>query len=223
MFLLVLATSVLVLAGAFRAFDVRQMGMLRASGDSLRLVAAATSARLEAFAIDSVNFAEAVAGFDRRTASLLAELVAAGPALRAAIASRDSARATVALDTLTPQIRAMIGLDRAVAASFRTERDLERALRVSGDAMLARLRERLRRAETLIPALAAERDRALALVSRHEARFDFNLWRLLSEETPQMMACAGGGMAVASINDGDLLIGAGIGVAFCLLKSAVFR
>lgn len=221
---IVIATiSVLILAGVSKFLDTREKAELRAEGDSLRLHIAGTNVVLEQYGADTLAFAAWMDSTDRVNASLRVDLQSIQRATRVVVQARDSARTTIALDTLTPQLRMMIKLERDAAASFRNERDVERSLRLSVDTQFAQLRERMRVAELLIWTLAAERDSAMVLVARHEARFDFNLWRFLGDEIPQLMACAGGGMTVATINDGDLLIGAGIGLAACLIKTAVFK
>ena len=214
--------GLLAAAAVSKVLDARNIRALEDTGDSLRLEVAATNVRLEAFTGDSARFAAQRDSFDLLSARLTVDVQAARGRSRVAIVSRDSARATVQIDTLTPALRSLIVLEREAAVSFQQERDLERELRISTEAQLAAFRTRLAAAEALLFTITAERDTALSLVSRHEARLEFNLFRWFGEEIPQLLACSAGGAIVAVINDGDLLIGAGIGLAACVVKEAIF-
>ena len=209
-------------SGLFKYLGSRETAALRATGDSLRLEVAATNVRLDAFSGDSARFQAFRDSTDALGSRLRAELQQVQGRTRGLTLSLDSARLTVHIDTLAPVLRGMILLEREMAQSFLQERDLERELRQSTETQLAAFRERLQAAEALIFSLRGERDSAMVLVARHESRLTFNLWRFLGDEIPQLLACSAGGAVVATLNDGNELIGAGIGLAACLVKGAIF-
>ena len=221
--LAVIAVVGLMLAGTVsKVLDGREKAALRATGDSLRLEVAATNVRLDAFSSDSVRFQAFRDSSERRASSLRNDIRRVQGRGRVVSASLDSARLTVRIDTLAPALRDRILLEQEMAQSFMQERDLERKLRISTEIELDAFRIRLLAAEGLIFALRGQRDSAMVLVGRHEARFTFNLWRFLGDEIPQLLACAGGAAVVATLYDGNEVIGASIGLAACLVKSAVF-
>ena len=223
MLVIVIATiSVLILAGVSKVLDARKIDGLLSSGDSLRLENAATNVELDRFKANAMEFAAWVDSVEYLTDSLRSDLEEADTAAPAIIQERDAARAKLP-DDLTPAARNMIKLERGVAESWRTRYNLTYRLLGIADSTNARVTKQNRAAQILIRTLRAERDSAMSLVARHEARREFNLWRWFGEEVPQMMACAGGGALAATIYDGNALVGAGIGLAACLVKSAVFK
>ena len=134
----------------------------------------------------------------------------------------DSARATVDEDTLSADLRGLLAIERRVADGFRIERDLGAQILATTRAQLAR--EEAARAELalLVVTLAAERDTALAVIATFEQRISFNLWRWIGAEIPTLVGCATGGAIASAIAKGNLLVGAGVGVASCTLVRVVF-
>ncbi len=221
MLLIVLGTvSVLILAGVSKVLDSREIDELKAAATSLRLHVAATNVRLETYSADSVHFAAARDSFDLLNASLRHDLKLARGRTRVVVVSRDSARATIEIDTLTPQLRNMIVLEREAAVSFRRERDiLARSVRnleaksVIDSTELAQL-------GALIRAVRAERDSAMKIIAGHEGRLGWSFGKLF-QDLPRKAACAGAGAIVAEINDGEVLLGAVIGLATCLVVGEI--
>ena len=134
----------------------------------------------------------------------------------------DSARATVDEDTLSVELRGLLAIERRVAEGFRIERDLGARILATTRAQLAR--EEAARVELalLVVTLAAERDTALAVIATFEQRIEFNLWRWIGAEIPTLVGCAAGGAIASAIAAGDLLVGAGVGVASCTVVRVVF-
>ena len=223
MLLIVLATiSVLILAGVSKVLDAGKIKELKADGDSLRLENAILKPRLEAFHADSAivyTRLDSLASHNRRVE---ADLVRANRRTETAIVRRDAARADIDIDTLTAPIRGLLVLERQASEAFRDELATTQTALDSTRAENALLKPRLDEAEALVFSLNNQLDGAMSLVARHEARLTFNLWRFLGDEIPQLMACAGGGAIVATLYQGNELIGAGIALTMCLMKEAIF-
>ncbi len=135
---------------------------------------------------------------------------------------RDAARATIDPDTLSAGLRNLLMLERNVAESFRSERDLERQLRESAERQIATLLERQRALRILLLDVTAQRDSALALSSDAIALVSPSFFRDLFKDIPRKLACAGGGAIVAEFNNGKALTGAAIALGVCLAAEAIF-
>ncbi len=213
--------GLLTFAGVSKFLDTRTKAALEAAGDSLRLHIAATDARLEAYSADSARFETEREQFDAVESSLRADLEVAEGKRQVVIVSRDSARATIQIDTLTPQLRNMIVLEREVAVSFRRERDIL-ARRVRNlDARAVIDSTELAQLGALIRTVRAERDSAMTIIAGHEGRLEFNFFRNLFQDLPRKAACAGAGAIVAEVNNGKALTGAAIALGVCLAVEAI--
>lgn len=73
----------------------------------------------------------------------------------------------------------------------------------------------------LVFQLQTERDSALDLIGDYQRQLNPGFFRRLFKDLPQKMACGAGGAAVAAFNDGDVLLGAGIGLVACVLVGAI--
>ena len=222
MLIIVAATiGLLTFAGVSKFFDARKIDKLKDAGDSLRLHIAATDVRLASYVTDSTNFAAARDSFDILSASLRHNLKIAKGRTRVVIVSRDSAFATIDIDTLSAGLRNLLAIQREVAVSFRRERDiLARRVRnlkarsVTDSTELVQL-------GVLIEAVRAERDSAMIIIAGHEKRLEFNFFRSLFQDLPRKAACAGAGAIVAEINNGKALTGAAIALGVCLAVEAI--
>jgi len=213
----------LVAAGIFKIIDQRKISELEEAGTALRLQVAATDVDFRRFISGAVRH-EAVRDSLARVASTLRSELAAERYRQGEIAGElEVARTTVEIDTLTPQLRNLIVLEREMATSYRDERDIFEGLYINSQRALAQLQERHESLEALVWLVRDERDSALVLVSAWEKRLEFNFFRWFGAEVPQKLACAGGGAAAAAFYDGQVLVGAGIGLTVCLIKDALFH
>ncbi len=220
--LLLIVALVVLLVGS-NWFHTARGTDLKADGDSLRLENAALKPRLERFQADSATVhtrLDALANHNRR---LEADRERASQRTDTVTVLRDAARADIDIDTLTAPVRGLLRLEQQVSAALRNELAITRTVLDSTRAENALIKPRLDEAEALVVSLKDQRDGAMTLVARHEARLEFNLWKFLGDEIPQLGACAGGGAIVASLYEGQALVGAGIGLGICLVKSAVFK
>ncbi len=219
MFLIVAAViGLLVFAGVSKFFDVRKIQDLQ-EREAVQQFAASESDKRQAVLMaqivaDSIAYADTIGTLrsDLRTAQTRTVRI---------VEVRDSARATIQEDTLSAGLRNLLELERGVATSFRVERDLERELRERAEVQIAKLVDRQRALRILLLDVTAQRDSALVLVGDAIAAASPSFFAKLFQDIPRKLACAGAGVTVASINDGDLLVGAGIGLAACLLVEAI--
>ncbi len=223
MLLIVLGTiSVLILAGISKLLDARTIDELEQDGDSLRLENAVLKPRLERFQADSATVHTRLAALASHNRRLEADRERASQRTDTVTVLRDAARADIDIDTLTAPVRRLLRLEQEVSASLRDELATTQTALDSTRVENALITPRLNEAEALVVSLKHQRDGAMTLVARHEARLDFNLWRFLGDEIPQLGACAGAGGLAATVYEGNVLVGAGIGLAMCLVKEAVF-
>ncbi|KKM77408.1 hypothetical protein LCGC14_1370260 [marine sediment metagenome] len=214
--------GLLTFAGVSKFLDTRTKAALEDAGDSLRLHIAATDARLEAYSADSARFETEREQFDAVESSLRADLEVAEGKRQVVIVSRDSARATIQIDTLTAPLRNLLTLERKAAVSFRRERDIL-ARRVRNlDARAVIDSTELAQLGALIRTVRAERDSAMTIIAGHEGRLEFNFFRNLFQDLPRKAACAGAGAIVAEVNNGKALTGAAIALGICLAGEAIF-
>ena len=220
---IVIATiSVLILAGVSRFLDAREIKDLKDRLSAQQIEAAATDVLIEQVrqqaAADSAN-RDSVTGM---YAALRDSLTEAGEATTAATVRVEAVRATIDEEALTPKVRELLAAERAVCTACAKERDIARTLADSLESDLRLIRPRLDAARTLLFKVQGERDDALELSGDAIERLQPNFFQVLFGEIPQMMACAGGGALAATIYDGNALVGAGIGLAACLIKEAIF-
>ena len=134
---------------------------------------------------------------------------------------RDSIRGTINEDTLTAGLRNLLDLERGVAESFRAEPFIERELRKMAEVQVAQLLKRQRALQLLVLDLQAQRDSALSLAGDAIDAAAPSFFRSLFQDLPRKAACAAGGAIVAEVNDGEVLHGAVIGLATCLVVSGI--
>ena len=219
--LAILGCALFIVLGVWKYLDSRTIDRLEAAASSLRLRISTTNARLKTYSVDSARFETERQQFHALEAALRADLNSARGRTRVVTESRDSAFATIDVDTLSAGLRNLLAIQREVAKSFKAERDLERELREKVLAQLARTVVRLRKAEVLLSTVIAQRDSAVSIIAGHEKRLEFNFFRNLFQDIPRKLACAAGGSIVAEINEGDVLLGAVIGLATCLIVGGI--
>lgn len=189
--------------------------------DSIGLVSAATDVLISQVRQDAASDSVRADSVEAVLEAVRSRLQVAQTVARAAVVRRDSAWATVDPDTLDPGCRNLLALERGVAESEHVELDLERQLRISAEAELARIRPILDTTRLLLFAVQAERDSSLAVGRALLAQLNPGFWRGLLADLPEKVACGAGGATVAAFNDGDVMLGAGIGLAVCLVVGAV--
>ncbi len=150
------------------------------------------------------------------------DIAQAGARSAVIVARVDSIAATIDEDTLTLGLQALLTAQRDLCAACAEERDLERRRANLAESEAARIGPRLADARLLVLDLQTQRDSALALAGDAVDRLSPSWFKLLLQDLPQKAACAAGGAAVATYNEGQILLGAGIGLAACLVVTAVF-
>lgn len=138
-----------------------------------------------------------------------------------ALAVRQRARADVEEDILSPEVQLLLGAERAVAEGYRGQLAVAIQARAVGARIVRIESARADEAVSLLWGVRAERDSALTLLADYRRGLDFSLSRLLFRDLPRKAACAGGGAAVAAINQGDVLLGAGVALVACLLMESI--
>ena len=134
---------------------------------------------------------------------------------------RDSIRATINEDTLSAGLRNLLDLERGVAESFRAELFIERELRKMAEVQVTQLLNRQRALQLLVLDLQAQRDSALSLAGDAIDAAAPSFFRSLFQDLPRKAACAAGGAIVAEVNNGEVLLGAVIGLATCLVVGGI--
>ena len=129
---------------------------------------------------------------------------------------RDSIRATIDEDTLSAGYRNLLAVEREMAAIETVRADLAESLLRRVEQQNATLLERQRALRLLVLDLQAQRDSALALVGDAIDAAAPSFFRSLFEDLPRKAACAVGGMVVAELNDGQVLVGAVVALGVCL-------
>lgn len=221
---LILATLAVMLfigSGISKYLDGRTIDALEVATDSLRLRIFATDLRLDIYTIDSARFEAKREQFRALESSLRADLKTANGRTRVVIKSLDSAYATIDIDTLSAGLRNLLAIQREVAVSFRRERDIF-ARRVRNlEARSVIDSTELAQLGALIRTVRAERDSAMTIIAGHEKRLEFNFFSKLFQDLPRKAACGVGGAIVAELNEGEVLLGAVIGLATCLVVEAI--
>ena len=204
------------------SMELAQRSELRGRVDSLRTEATKTDLVIAAAAERAISDSIWRDSATAVIAEVEAELQARERLTRAMRGRLDSARATVDEDTLSAELRGLLAIERGVAEGYRVERDLGAEILATTRAQLAREEAARAALARLVVTLAAERDTALAIITTFERRIEFNLWRWIGAEIPTIVGCAAGGAIASAIAQGDLLIGAGVGVTSCVLVRVVF-
>ncbi len=221
MAIVIAVIGLLVFAGVSKFFDARKIDALTDAGDSLRLHIAGTDVRLDAYSADSVEFEAKREEFRALESALRADLKTAEGRTQVVVVSRDSARVTIDIDTLTAPLRNLLNLERKAAVSYRRERDIL-ARRVRNlEAKTVVDSTELAQLGALIRTVRAERDSAMTIIAGHEGWLGWSFAKLF-QDIPRKLACAGGGAIVAEVNNGKALTGAAIALGVCLAVEAIF-
>ena len=222
---LLLATLAVVLfigAGISKYLDSRTIRDLRDREMALHFTANESDKRqavlMAQLATDSV-VRDSLARFNKR---LRLDLERAKTQRVRIVRVRDSIRATIDVDTLSPGVRNLLGLVRGVAESNRVGWDLERELRKMAEVQVAQLLKRQRALQLLVLDLQAQRDSALSLAGDAIDAAAPSFFRSLFQDLPRKAACAGAGGVVAQLNDGKVLVGAVVALGVCLAVGGIF-
>ena len=202
------------------AHDRRDQG-LRDDATVLRTTVRQTNRDLDLLRLQTAQDSFLIAGLREDITQLEEEADAATISTLEALDLREGARSAVQEDTLAPALRNLLLTERTVAVSYKRELRIANARITKLDSIVRVETARADNATSLLWAVQAERDAGLSIISAHEKRWDFSLSRLLFRDLPRKAACAGGGAAVAAMNKGDVLVGAGVGLLACLLVESV--
>ncbi len=194
---------------------------LRDSATALRTTVQETNKDLDVFRLQASQDSFLIAGLRQDITQLEEEADAATISTLEALDLREDARSTIQEDTLAPALRNLLLTERTVAVSYKRELRIANARITKLDSIVRVETARADNATSLLWVVQAERDAGLSIISAHEKRWDFSLSRLLFRDLPRKAACAGGGAAVAAMNKGDVLVGAGVGLLACLLVESV--
>ncbi len=219
---IVIVTVVAIAAIAAKTLDSLEKTRLETTADSLGRVAAASDvlvAQIRAQAAIDASRADSMVAV---VEAIERDLAAANARTAQVVVRVDSARATVDEDTLSVGLRGLLAVERLMAASHRSERDLERDLRQVVEGELARCRPILAATQVLLVQVQGERDAFQAALEDALDQLQPGFWRGLLLDLPEIGGAAGAGAVVAALNDGDVLLGAGIGAAAALAIKAVF-
>ena len=218
---LLLATLAVVLfigAGVSKYFSNRTIDRLKDRLATQEIAAIKTDARqatlMAQIVADSIAHADAIS-------TLRSDLDTAQTRTVRIVQARDLASATIDPDTLSAGLRNLLDLERGVAESFRAELFIERELRKMAEVQVAQLLKRQRALQLLVLDLQAQRDSALSLAGDAIDAAAPSFFRSLFQDLPRKAACAAGGAIVAEVNKGEVLLGAVIGLATCLVVSGI--
>lgn len=218
---IVLVAIIIVVGLASKIIDRRALAELRVRSDSLKLTAAATDVLVDQVRQRAAADSTRADSVEAANAALRRDLTAARNRSARVIVRVDSVRATIDEDTLTAGLRTLLAAEREVCKACAEERGLEQRRADKAESELNRIQPRFNSSRLLLFRVQAERDTALALVGDYQRQLNPGLFRRLFKDLPQKAACAAGGAAVAAINDGDVLLGAGIGLVACLVVEAM--
>ena len=205
----------------FGRLQVERKQDLRDRATELRVTVRATNEDLAILRIRVQQDRFVIVGLRADITQLEEAADAATLSTREALDDREAARSSIQEDTLAPALRNLLLTERTVAQSWKRELRIAQARIIKLDSIVTIETGRADAATSLLWAVRQERDTALDLVSAHEKRWDFSLSRLLFRDLPRKAACAGGGAAVAAMNKGDVLVGAGVGLLACLLVESI--
>ena len=222
--LLVIVAAVIILltfAGVSKFFDARKTQDLRDRETAQQIAAQVSDERNAVLMAQLATDSVARDSLELLNVELRRDLQRARSQRVSIVQVRDSARATIEEDTLSAGLRNLLSIEREVAESFRGERDLERELKEGAEQQIATLLERQRALRILLLDVTAQRDSALVLVGDAIDAVTPNFFAKLFQDIPRKLACAGAGATAAAFNDGDVLLGAGIGLATCLVVEGI--
>ena len=222
MLIIVAATiGLLTFAGVSKFFDAQKIQDLR-DRETAQHIAAKVSDERQATLMAQLATDSAVRdSLERFNVQLRLDLQRAQTRTVRIVQVRDSARATIQEDTLSAGLRNLLELERNVAESFRVERDLERELKEGAEQQIATFLERQRALRILLLDVTAQRDSALTLVGDAIAAASPSFFSKLFQDLPRKAACTGAGAIVAQVNEGEVLLGAVIGLATCLVVEGI--
>lgn len=217
-----LAAVVAILVLGFSAVARRVDDMdRRIRSEALEVRAKRTDQRLQVFSLRAEQDSTLIAWLQGDIIRLEEEADAAHETTVEALAARYGARARVQEDTLAPAFRQLLSAERTVAQSYRREFGIAVKARIASDSIALIESARADDAVSLLWGVRSERDSALTLLTEYRRSLDFSLSRLLFQDLPRKAACAGGGAAVAAINEGSVLLGAGVGLIACILVESI--
>ena len=193
----------------------------RIRSEALEVRVRATDVTLDAFRVRAGQDSTRIAWLQSDIMRLEEEADVAHYSTLEALATLESTRAGVQEDTLAPALRQLLGAERDVAQSYRRELGVAIQARAASDSIVQIESARAEEAVSLLWDVRAERDSALTLLADYRRSIEFSISRLLFRDFPRKAACAGGGAAVAAINKGDVLLGAGVGLAACLVMESI--
>ncbi len=216
--LIVAIILVIAVAGVF--MNTEREG-LRDRATVLRTTVRQTNRDLDLLRLQTAQDSFLIAGLREDITQLEEEADAAAISTLEALDLREDARSTIQEDTLAPALRNLLLTERTVAVSYKRELRIANARVTKLDSIVRFETARADNATSLLWVVQAERDAGLSIISAYEKRWDFSLSRLLFRDLPRKAACAGGGAAVAAMNKGDVLVGAGVGLLTCLLVESI--
>ena len=224
-FLAVLGLTIFLisLAGVVNRVQWNTDQELRDTATVLRVEVKQTNERLNLFTMRAAQDSVTIAILQEDLRLLEGKADNAATSTSEAVALRDSTRATFREDTLPASFRNLLDVERAVAESRLRELNIAGAHIVKLDSIVRIETTRANVATSLLWTVQAERDEALSIIRSYEKRLEFSLSRLLFRDLPRKVACAGGGAAVAAMNKGDVLVGAGVGLIACLLMESIIK
>ncbi len=189
----------------------------RIRSEALEVRVERTNKRLQVFSLRAEQDSTRIAWLQSDIIRLEEEADATHETTVEALALREAARLEVREDTLAPALRQLLGAERGVAQGYRGELVVALQARAVSDSIMRIELARADEAVSLLWVVRAERDSARTLLGDYRRSIEFSISRLLFRDLPRKAACAAGGATVAAINQGDVLLGAGVGLVACLL------
>ena len=220
---IVLVAIIIVVGLTSKIFDIRTNKKLEARADSLELGSAVTDVLIDQLRQQVANDSTQAVADSIEKIVLRRDLTAARNRSARVIIRVDSVRATINEDTLTAGVQVLLTAEREVCKACAVELDLEKRRADKAESELNRIWPRFESSQLLLFRVQGERDSALDLVSDYQRQLNPGFFRRFFKDLPQKAACGAGGAAVAAFNDGDVLLGAGIGLVACLVVKAVFK
>ncbi|KKM70980.1 hypothetical protein LCGC14_1435260 [marine sediment metagenome] len=194
MLLIVAATiALLVFAGVSKFFDARKIQDLQDRETAQQIAAQVSDERNAVLAAQLTADSVARDSLELVNATLRLNLQRAQTQRVRIVQVRDSARATIDPDTLSPGYRNLLLIEREMAEGETVRADLAETLLKSSDAQNATLLERQRALRILLLDVTAQRDSALVLVGDAIDAASPSFFRDLFKDIPRKLACAGGG------------------------------
>ena len=216
---------VTIVAGFLGILSIRsrlQVDGLEAQLNSVKLSSAATDVLVAQVRQDAASDSARADSVEAVLRVIRRDLTQARARSARVIIRVDSVRLTMDEDTLTAGVRNLLAAERAVCEACAAERDLERRRADVAETENRLIGPQLDASRLLVYDLQAQRDTALAIGTSLMAQINPGFWRGLFLDLPEIGAGAAAGAAVATLNDGDVLLGAGIGAAVALVFKQVF-